>query len=70
MTLHVDSPTYSPFGPRNSNGSLLLASAPCTILSYGCTTSRTHLCHGLFAIKPSSNYSNLSMPSVSCWDLN
>lgn len=44
--------TSCPFGPRNSKGSLPLASSSCTILSC------THLCDGLFVNKPSPNYPN------------
>lgn len=70
LTLLLGSLTSCPFRPRNSSGSLLTASGSCTILSCGSTTSCTHLSNGLFVNKPSYNYLNLSIPSVSCWDPN
>lgn len=61
--------TSCPFRPRSSSGLLLSTSGSWSILSCGSATSCTHLCNGLFVNKPSYNL-NLSIPSVSCWDLN
>lgn len=58
MTLFLGSLTSCPFGPRNSKGSLPLASSSSSILSCGSTPSCTHLCDGLFVNKPSLNYPN------------